>query len=511
MKSSLGKLKKWDTLDLKMIIADLILIFFSWGGYYRSLFGNGDALYDTINTAASKSSRLSCYRWMGWVVDMFAWKKLGFLASEHPTFSLALFLLFLTASLFIIQKMFRPLFETRLTTHLEQACFIAATALIFINGLLAELFYFTESYSIFKFSLLFCAIGCLLFSRKHYVWGMISFLVMTAFYQISCALAAILLSGWLYLKYEGKLSRSLFVQEFLYICAPMSCGALNYVTGVWFLRFLKSRGIDLNIEKKVVSRSVVDGVLNYFREFRQLLKSNLELMPAVWLPLLVLLISFFSMAIYFVLKKKWNEFGTLLLLIAVQQVTFGAIPVANGVIAPRIMYPFYGLEAGMLLGAMYILSENEHRERIVEALLNFVRLTAVLFLVVHIFFIQIIISNRMISNTLDLQCAEGVLNVIRTYEAETGQTVKYLAAEPDTESPMYYKEVYYKRDAINDRNYRVVNYSLIEYVASPERHFEKTEMDPRIFKEHFEGKNWDAFDAHEQIVIEGDTAYICIF
>lgn len=506
-----SKKLKWDTMDLKLILADLILIFFSWGGYYRSIFGNGDALYDTINMGASKSSRLSCYRWMGWLVDMFAWKKLGFLASEHPTFSLFLFLLFLTASLFIIQKMFRPLFESRLQTHLEQACFIAATSLIFINGLLSELFYFTESYSIFKFSLLFCAIGCLLFTKGKYVWGMICFLVMTGFYQISCALAAILLSAWLYIRYEGKCSRELFIREVLYIVAPMSCGALNYVTGVWFLRWLNSRGMNLNIEKKVMSRSVVDAVLNYFREFRLLLKSNLELMPGVWLPLLVLIICFLSLSVYFIRGRKWNEMGTLVLLIAVQQVTFGAIPVANGVIAPRIMYPFYGLEAGMLLGAMYFLSTGDETEKTVQNLLGVVRLTAAMFLMIQIFFIQIIISNRMISNTLDLLCARGVLNTIREYEEETGQTVKYIAAAPDTESPMYYNEVYYKRDAVNDRNYRVVTYTLIEYVASPEKHFEKKEMDPAVFDEYFKDKNWDAFDAHEQIVIKDDTAYICVF
>ncbi|MBQ1290322.1 MAG: hypothetical protein IIY28_03140, partial [Lachnospiraceae bacterium] len=74
-----------------------------------------------------------------------------------------------------------------------------------------------------------------------------------------------------------------------------------------------------------------------------------------------------------------------------------------------------------------------------------------------------------------------------------------------------YNEVYYKRDAVNDRNYRVVTYTLIEYVASPEKHFEKKEMDPAVFDEYFKDKNWDAFDAHEQIVIKDDTAYICVF
>ena len=43
------------------------------------------------------------------------------------------------------------------------------------------------------------------------------------------------------------------------------------------------------------------------------------------------------------------------------------------------------------------------------------------------------------------------------------------------------------------------------------RTFEKVPMDGEVFRTYFEGKNWDWFDAEEQIVILGDTAYWVIF
>ena len=43
------------------------------------------------------------------------------------------------------------------------------------------------------------------------------------------------------------------------------------------------------------------------------------------------------------------------------------------------------------------------------------------------------------------------------------------------------------------------------------RDFEKVPMDENVYQTYFEGKNWDYFDAAEQLVIIGDTAYWAIF
>lgn len=88
-----------------------------------------------------------------------------------------------------------------------------------------------------------------------------------------------------------------------------------------------------------------------------------------------------------------------------------------------------------------------------------------MFLLLQMFFIQNIISNRMLSNTLD---------------------------------------------SVNERLYGISVYSLLEFISRPDRHFEKKEMDPEIFKELFQENDWNGFDK-EQVVIRGDTVYICVF
>ena len=41
--------------------------------------------------------------------------------------------------------------------------------------------------------------------------------------------------------------------------------------------------------------------------------------------------------------------------------------------------------------------------------------------------------------------------------------------------------------------------------------FELAEMDPDVYDLYFAGKDWDEFNADEQIIIEGDTCYVCVF
>jgi hypothetical protein len=48
-------------------------------------------------------------------------------------------------------------------------------------------------------------------------------------------------------------------------------------------------------------------------------------------------------------------------------------------------------------------------------------------------------------------------------------------------------------------------------IAGSTEDLSRTEMDPAIYEKYFKGRNWDYFDADEQVVIQGDTVYWCIF
>ena len=498
----------------KLFCIDLVLLLFSWGGYYKCKFGHVDALFDAINPEVSKGARIGCFRWAGYLVDMFAWKKLHFLASEHYRLSLLLMLVFMALSLWIVQLTFLPLFQDKIKDALGATAFIASSALIFINVLDSELFYYTESFSIFKFSFLFCSLGCYLLTRKRYISGTMCFAVMTCFYQICCALAAILLAFWLFMKHEGKMSKSLFLQEAVAICTPMLLGALNYLTGPAVLHWLYRFNMFYMPEKSIKTEDFPVILTRWIYQLREIFQSNMNLTAGIYMPLLLTTITLVMMILVFAGRYEWSRVGTLFLVTGISLLVFSAIPIADGgYSSPRMVFPFYGIESGLLLSVLYFISppdSNREKGGFCDYLRKLACVGAGLFLLLQMFFIQNIISNRMLSNTLDMIYAENVLKIITEYETETGSEVKYISPAPDADFKKHYEEVYYKREAVNERLYGTSAYSLIEYISRPERHFEKKEMDSKTYKELFQNKNWTGFDK-EQVVIRGDTAYICVF
>ena len=70
--------------------------------------------------------------------------------------------------------------------------------------------------------------------------------------------------------------------------------------------------------------------------------------------------------------------------------------------------------------------------------------------------------------------------------------------------------VFYRCGQINERVLPLVPYSLLVYSADGHT-FEKVQMDSMIEDEYFYGKNWDYFDAGEQMIFDGDTLYWCVY
>ena len=79
----------------------------------------------------------------------------------------------------------------------------------------------------------------------------------------------------------------------------------------------------------------------------------------------------------------------------------------------------------------------------------------------------------------------------------------------DGYAPDHYDEVSYSVEQINERALGTVTNSLMEVVTG--RYFEPVDGEEEIIREYFDGKDWNALELSEQLVILGDTAYWCIF
>ena len=252
--------------DIKVYVINLTLLAFSWGGFSRCRLANSDTLWGEIDPGATLISRLSNFRWLGYVGDAFSYRILHFYPFEHRTLSILLFLMVLAAALLTMQLTFTRVLNVQNWSLKQKTIFLAATSLCFINVLTSELFYFTESFLIFKASIALAMLGCLLYSRKHYVIGSVLLFLAPMFYQMSCIYAALVLCTLAYLESINENWGQIVRKEFGYLCFAMSGGVLNYLTGPWIDSKISQKvGYDILPSKQIQSDSLLWLVQNIGR------------------------------------------------------------------------------------------------------------------------------------------------------------------------------------------------------------------------------------------------------
>lgn len=496
MESRTQSIRKWGRLYL----VDLMILLMSWGGFYRSTLANADTLFGELCPPATLEARLENFRWMGYVGDGISYA-LGFYPFEHQKVSIGLFLIVLAVGLLLTQMTFTQVMKQRLVSKWDWVVYVAVTSLCYVNVLIAEMFYFTESLLIFKMSILFATLGCLLFSRKHYVTGTLALIIAPMFYQVSCLQAALLLCTLAILEEDGEFSARLVRKELLYIGAPAFGGLLNYLTGSYVLSVVCRI---INSEYSAAKSLGGTGLINdrTIHELQDLYTSSLGLMIPVYLPLL------FSLVVTAVVICSIRRRPRVLLSYVIYKVVMFAMTVGiqiNGSeFTPRIIWIFFVMQAMNAMLALYYVDCSRLRLSI--------QYISIGYLLAQVFFIQIIIANRCVSETLDRLYSNLLIDRIEAYEEESGEEVTTLAFCTDERARNVYDQVYFSKDAINKRVLGENSYSLVETIARERgRSFHGTEMDPTIYEEYFAGYDWKSLDLDEQVVIQGDTAYICVF
>lgn len=505
---------------IKILITDLILIIMTYGGYYRSMFANSDTLWGALDPSSTFKARLDCYRWLAAIIEAII-NKIGYLPAEHFRLSLVLFIISITISLYLVQLTFLPLFTDSIEQEglsLKQFALLATLALGFVNTLFTEFFYFTETYYVFALAFILMSAGCLMMSRGAYISGIICFIFMTMFYQMACPIAAILMATWIYLKHEGRISSDLIKGEFIFAGVPMISFVFNYITGPFVQAVIARFGLESLVEKSpVTGYSVPEYISLLSDQVKQLYQSSLGLTPGLYIPLMIEL-GTLIVSLYILIKgKKVNEIITYIILRLVLFILTIAVQTAADPadFVARTVSTLYFSQA-MLLAVMMFFIQNY---TIKKSIKDLVYIIPVLFILSNVFFIQSIIQNRIISETLDYMYAEKIFAAIEEYESETGTTITAISAVNDTDSPPFYDQVNYCRSAINRRCYGDYTWTFLQYCAYYTnasaslngRSFERVSMDENIYQTYFAGKNWTEFDSEQQIVFDGSTMYICVF
>lgn len=479
---------------LNQYLINLVILLLTWGGLYRGGFNN-DTVLHMVSQKADITVRLECGRFLDAFFDWILYR-MGLSTTTDTGASVIAGLLFLAAALCIVQQIFAPRVKT--DTLFEKIGFYAVTALLFVNGLFSEYLMFSELAVWFGVSYFVATLGIRFFTQKKYIRALILFFLSTHFYQVAVVYAAILLSIWIFMENDGHITLKTVREELL-------CGVLTFGSGL-----LNILSVDLAVQLGVIKRitkGVSYGVTGTklkecLANFVMLLRNGKGLLPGMWLPLLILLFGC-GVTLYYLFRKKDKGavFYYLLLVPAVICMIY-VIPMAQTVVylPPRIVAPFYTVQSMLLLLA-FACASGWVREAACYVCCGY--------LVIQMIFGNVIVANRYVSNTLDKIYINMVYEKIVEYEEETGTEVKKFAVTTDAYSPFHYDEVYYKTDQINEKIMGTATNSLMQ--AQTGRIFEKVPMDEKMYEKYFEGKDWKYFDASEQLVIDGDTAYLAVF
>lgn len=504
----------------KLLLLDAFIVVMSWGSYYRGGI-NADTLLYADEPEGTLYAWRTSGRYLGWLLNTILYQGLGEKATAHFKELFAMFLLLLILGIFLVQMTFLPFFRQRSDTHSPFAgragklAFVCATALPFVNVLFAEHFYFTECYLMFPFAYFFAALAGYLISRHRYGSGILCLAMIPMFYQTGSVMAAIFLAAWLVMEEKARLSVRLVLREILWIGITMGFAALDLLSTY----ALHSLGFLTYVEKPINhDYSYMPAFLA--EQLQQFFSNSLQLMPNIYAPLIASCAAFVTLLFVMLHSKKYSSCITIVLL-SVLYLFFGVIfSVLQGSrsFIPRVVHILYSGQAMLLMLALYFgagaadpANAPTKWDVVQRRWYRLFCLVPVIYLVLQVFFLQVIIQNRYVSNALDRVNAEAVVRAIRSYESETGVTVTKFAHVGDDYAPPQYDQVYYKRDQINERVYSEGTWGLIQYTIGLDHPLQPVEMDPGIRVDHFMGHDWDHLDLEEQLVIEGDTAYLCVY
>ncbi len=169
----------------------------------------------------------------------------------------------------------------------------------------------------------------------------------------------------------------------------------------------------------------------------------------------------------------------------------------------RTMIGYFGLFA---LAAVPIVKLSRRKGPIILA-----AALSVIYLALNVWTVQNIAMDQFITNALDKEYCLAVNRAIAVQEQAQGEKATKLALCYDSSGQVFYEDFieFYTHDT--NRAAKGLDWVIpyaIDFYGNTRRVL--VDMDPDIYAQRFEGRNWDAF-APEQVYVQGDTAYLCVY
>ena len=479
--------------NIKIYGINLLLFVIFWGGLLRTNY-NADTIFHMVVDDADVRTNIEAGRYVIAFGDYILFR-LGLRTTTNISVTMLLTFLIFALAMTETWKLFE---QWSSESCWEKIGYYIGTQMVFLNVLFAELLMFNECSIYFAFGYYMAVLGAKAFSKRKYILMVVYLCLAVMSYQYTVVFAAIMIAFWVCLEHREELTWDAVKNEICGIVIPMGIGGLDYLSVLILIRMGVIRAFGKPAGVGDISEKVEDAL----ESLKGLYCNSAGIFPNLWVPLLfviaiwgTILISCYknrTLKKLFFIAIVWIGCHLLLYVIPFMQVELE--------FPARMSFCFYLVQGGMVLLAHAVSDEN-----IKKVILLF----CMGYLIIQLLFTQFIISNRYVSNTLDEVYVNMAYQKILEYEKETGITVTGLAVADDAYAPDYYEEVNYKTGQINERCLGTVTNSLVWVLTG--RQFDRTPMDDEVYKEYFEGKDWDYLNLDEQLIIIGDTAYWCVF
>ncbi|MBQ3798212.1 MAG: glucosyltransferase domain-containing protein [Butyrivibrio sp.] len=488
---------------LTSLLYNFVLASIFFGGLLRKSY-NADTITYMVYPVDSTDERLRGGRYLIMLFD-YIFGKLGIRTTDYYYICIFLSIILLAASITLLQSVFKRFISSKNLPVLIG--YNLAIALAFCNVLFMEYFMFVEMTVYMLLGFFLATLGVFCHTKHKIIPSILLFAVAVCCYQMVVSYAAIVLLFYYMLEHEFTWSKKAVLDEISGLLTPMCLGGANVIAIKIVSSLSEFHTFGYTFAQSGEDSSLAAKVSSLFSECIMFLKNSFTLLPSLYLPGIIFLLSF-VISIYLLARSKGilSVLYYLVAIIASLSIIF-SVPLLEEVFyfPPRMSFLLYVVQGFMLVTLIVLLTATDK-----ETIVKMASYGVMGYMWIQMLFSSFIVSGRYISNTLDMAYSKIILQEIEKYEEENNTTVSKITVVHDGYAPAYYDESKIHYEQINERIIGQTTRSALE--AWFDRHLDDGGTIPEeIYNEYFAGKDWDSFDVDEQLVIKGDTAYLCVY
>lgn len=484
-------------------VLNLILLLLAYGILYRGTF-NGDTLdamtYPDMQSVVFVGSGRYLFA-LAWEIAYKLGINMGKTAGANTILTVCLMALSATIIAF---SYLRTLYKRQtVPVKLKEVLIVDSVVLIsFLNLLSLELLFFSAYALMPGMACLFLALSVSAFADKRYMLCGILLACTVMVYQSYIGMFIVYTLLFVFVEHSGKLTW----QSFFKSAAVVAGAGSLCIIDVLSTRILTQVHVIGGAAKELKSVNLLEIFCTIVKTQISIWRNEYSLSTIRFLPFILLSVAAIVILSHYVKNKRHiGDWIYLIMLVTVGNLsTFAVLFGGYLYVPPRVLTSYWAFISAVILLALYVTNK--------VAIKNILFMLVNLITLFHIINANVIISDLYVSNALDKNYILSVEKCIKNYEKETGREVSTIGIVTDMHCDQYWVEcIDYYNFNINERCVSTDWHFDMLLRFYTKREYQKVKIPETVYEEHFEGKDWDYFDASEQLVFIDDQLYLAIY